>query len=799
MKQSMRVVFHRAVYHNLNIFINIVDGIAAQDDVKKAHESAPDILTNGRTLRQIVLDDALDAFVTVMHAIPDKEIPKSFYKQMLVLRDGGNITQAAADSRLNKALADKRALPPGNDVKPPEFLLLLNEMIPPPVVQTLVNNWSTTVSNFGKLMLSDESIAATMKASSIVKLTNDTFSEMSEKIENRNGALLRITGKAAPGDDDADEDMDEFEDEDGAESPLAKLAKRIKDAGMPPQALKRAQKEFDRLRNMNPQSSEFSVLTNYLDVLTSLPWNKASDINHDLKKTEEILNEDHYGMQKVKDAISEHVAVQNRLGKTSGQIMLLVGPPGVGKTSIARSVAKATGREYVRMSLGGIDDEAKIRGHKMTYVGAMPGDVVKALIQAGTKNPLIVLDEIDKLGRSTKGDPTAALLEALDPEQNHTFKDHYVDVEFDLSNVMFFCTANEFWAIPEPLRDRMEVIHLPGYLHDEKFEIAKRYLAPKQMKSKGLKDGDITIEDAALHSLINEYTQEAGVRQLERVIGKVCRKAVVEFAKGRTDPVVVTAANLADYAGVSRIKHDRVHDEDKVGIVNGLAYTSVGGCRLPIQTVTIPAHGFRLIATGKLGEVMRESIIVAEGLVKTRAKQFGISEEKLNSTELRLHAPEGAIPKDGPSAGLAMTTVIVSALTGLKIRHDVAMTGEVDLDGNAMKIGGLPEKLEGALRAGVKTVIIPKDNVGDLADVPDKIKSQLKIIPVSRIEEVLEHALAEKITPIAAPVPRNRDVPTEDEIRRVFNWFAKQAGNDNTPPVPQPEKKTGTGPAAPAL
>jgi ATP-dependent Lon protease len=616
-----------------------------------------------------------------------------------------------------------------------------------------------------------------------------------------------------------------------SENFLDRIKKRMETLAMSEEARKAAQEELDRLEAMDSHSSEYAVVRQHLDVLTSMPWGRMSVLNNDLQKTEDRLDADHYGMQKVKDAISEYVAVQNNMGKGRAPALCLVGPPGVGKTSLGKSIAEATGRYFVRMSLGGVHDESEMRGHRPTYVGAMPGGIIKLIRKADVDNPLFCLDEIDKLGRnSAHGDPAAALLEVLDPEQNHAFKDHYLGVDYDLSNVMFFCTANDFSKIPGPLRDRMEIIHLPGYLHDEKFHIAKRHLVPKQIKAKGLnrdlKDpaaigGKIAFDDSALHRLISEYTQESGVRRLEQVIGKICRKAVREFAKGRTDPVIITADNIKDYLGSSRIKHDRIHDKDEVGLVTGLAFTEVGGCILPVQVISAPSKGPKLVPTGNLGPMIAESVTYAEGMIKNRARQFGITQKKLDTTELHVHFP-GSSPKDGPSAGLAIATAIISERTGIPIHHDVAMTGAIDAWGNAKKIGGLPEKLEGALRAGVKTVIIPEENIGDLEDVPESIKEKLTIIPVSRIEEVLNIALTEKLKPImeienaddpaaskmkqefssraSGGIP-DRD-PSASEIRWVFNYLnggdgdRMKAENDNTPkrnPLPGGTRKPQNG------
>jgi ATP-dependent Lon protease len=520
---------------------------------------------------------------------------------------------------------------------------------------------------------------------------------------------------------------------------MNELEERIRKTKLSKEAREKAAAEVKKLRSMSPMSAEATVVRNYLDWLLSLPWGKKSKVKKDIKLAEDILHEDHYGLEKVKERILEYLAVQQRAGKIKGPILCLVGPPGVGKTSLAKSIAKATGREYIRMSLGGVRDEAEIRGHRRTYIGSMPGKVIQSLKKVKSSNPLFLLDEIDKLGADWRGDPSSALLEVLDPEQNHTFNDHYLEVDFDLSDVMFVTTANSL-NMPGPLMDRMEIIRIPGYTEDEKVEIAKRHLIAKQVEANGLKEGEWKITDPALYDLVRYYTREAGVRSLEREIAGLARKAVKEIVSGTKTSVEVTPENLGDYAGVRKFRFGEIEGEDQVGVVTGLAWTEVGGDTLQIESVMLPGKG-RMQTTGKLGDVMKESIDAARSFVRSKATSFGIKPPTFDTKDIHVHVPEGATPKDGPSAGLAMATSIISVITGIPVRRDVAMTGEVTLRGRALPIGGLKEKLLAALRAGIKTVIIPADNEKDLADIPDNVKNGMRIVPVKTVEDVLKVAL----------------------------------------------------------
>src|SRR5580658_9721470 len=538
---------------------------------------------------------------------------------------------------------------------------------------------------------------------------------------------------------------------------LNELEERIRKTKLSKEAREKAQAEVKKLRQMSPMSAEATVVRNYLDWLLSLPWGKKSKVKKDLKLAEDILNEDHYGLEKVKERILEYLAVQLRAGKMKGPILCLVGPPGVGKTSLGKSIARSTGREFVRMSLGGVRDEAEIRGHRRTYIGSMPGKIVQSMKKAKTSNPLFLLDEIDKLGADYRGDPSSALLEVLDPEQNATFNDHYLEVDFDLSDVMFVTTANSL-HMPQPLMDRMEIIRIPGYTEDEKVQIAKRHLIPKQRKQHGLKEDEWQITDDGVRDLIRYYSREAGVRNLEREIANLTRKAVKEILSKKAKSVEVTTENLGSYAGVRRHRFGEMEGEDQVGVVTGLAWTEVGGETLTIESVMLPGKG-RFQATGKLGEVMKESIDAARSYARSKATSFGIKPPTFEKVDIHVHVPEGATPKDGPSAGVAMATSIISVLTGIPVRRDVAMTGEVTLRGRALPIGGLKEKLLAALRAGITTVIIPQENEKDLAEVPDNVKAGLKIIPVSNVGEVLKIALVHEPEPIDWSEPEAPVVP----------------------------------------
>lgn len=573
------------------------------------------------------------------------------------------------------------------------------------------------------------------------------------------------------GEHDENADMDELE-------------ARIKNAGMTKEALAKVNSELKKLKMMSPMSAEASVVRNFIDTLVGLPWKKKTKISKDLKVAEAVLDADHYGLEKVKERIVEYLAVQQRVGKLKAPILCLVGPPGVGKTSLGQSIAKAVNRKFVRMALGGVRDEAEIRGHRRTYIGSMPGKVLQSMTKVGVKNPLFLLDEVDKMGQDMRGDPSSALLEVLDPEQNHTFADHYVEVEYDLSDVMFVATANSM-NIPAPLLDRMEIIRLAGYTEDEKISISMKYLLPKQLKAHGLKPTEISVSESVIRDIVRYYTREAGVRRLEQEIAKVCRKVVKELLltknsskKGRKDEsaateksakkITVTSKNLDKYLGVYRYDYGIAAKENQIGQVTGLAWTSVGGELLTIEAITLPGKG-KTIKTGKLGDVMQESLEAAISVVRSRAKKLGISEDFYEKKDIHIHLPEGATPKDGPSAGIGLTTALVSALTGIPARADVAMTGEITLRGEVLPIGGLKEKLLAAHRGGIKTVLIPESNVKDLVEIPENIKNNLHIHPVKWIDQVLELALE--------TMPK----PLEDKVE--ISTVAPEANLDINAPI----------------
>ncbi len=539
---------------------------------------------------------------------------------------------------------------------------------------------------------------------------------------------------------------------------IEELARKIAKAGMPKEAREKTEAELNKLKMMSPMSAEATVVRNYIDWMVSLPWKKRTKVSDDLKKAEEILDADHYGLEKVKERILEYLAVQQRVRKMKGPILCLVGPPGVGKTSLGRSIAKATNRKYVRMALGGVRDEAEIRGHRRTYIGSMPGKIVQNLARVKSRNPVFMLDEIDKMAMDFRGDPASALLEVLDPEQNNAFNDHYLEVDFDLSDVMFIATANTL-NIPPALLDRMEVIRLPGYTEDEKLAIAKRYLVPKQVRQNGLKEDEIRFSDGAILDIIRHYTREAGVRNLEREIAGICRKVVKNLqTKAGKGPVRITARNLEKYLGVPRYRYGRAEEANQVGQVTGLAWTEVGGELLTIEAVAVPGKG-KQVYTGKLGDVMQESIQAAITVVRSRAEVLGIDPDFYHTRDMHIHVPEGATPKDGPSAGIGMCTALVSALTGIPVRCDVAMTGEITLRGEVLPIGGLKEKLLAAHRGGIRTVVIPQENAKDLAEIPANIKQNLEIVPVRWIDEVLAKALEYQPTPLEPAVDVSQAKP----------------------------------------
>ncbi len=651
---------------------------------------------------------------------------------------------------------------------PPEVLVSLNQIEDPSkLADTVASHLALKISDKQELLETDRVGARLERAYSYMESEIGVL-QVEKRIRNRVKRQMEKTQREYYLNEQLKAIQKELGEGEEGRDEAGEIEERIKKTRLTKEAREKAMAELKKLRSMSPMSAEATVVRNYLDWMLSIPWKTRSRIKRDIKWAEEVLNDDHYGLEKVKERILEYLAVQQRVKKMKGPILCLVGPPGVGKTSLGRSVAKATGRNFVRMSLGGVRDEAEVRGHRRTYIGSMPGKIIQSMKKAKSSNPLFLLDEIDKIGADWRGDPSSALLEVLDPEQNYSFNDHYLEVDYDLSDVMFVTTANTL-RIPQPLLDRMEVIRIPGYTEDEKLEIAKRHLIPKQLKEHGLKKGEWHISDDALRDLIRYYTREAGVRNLEREAANLIRKAVREVVAGKAKQVAVTVRNLDKYGGVRRFRFGEVEADDLVGVVTGLAWTEVGGELLSIEAVTMPGKG-NVSHTGKLGDVMQELVQAARSYIRSRSVAFGIKPTWIEKRDIHVHVPEGATPKDGPSAGVAMCTSMVSALTGIPVRKDVAMTGEITLRGRVLPIGGLKEKLLAALRGGLKTVLIPKDNEKDLADIPDNVKKAMKIIPVSTVDEVIEQALVGRPTPIewgedeATVPPTGTTAPAEGEV-----------------------------------
>ena len=740
-----------------------------------------------RALEDVMKDDKQILLVTQKNAAQDDPTPADIYSvgtigtvlQLLKLPDGtvkvlveggqrARISKYADTEEFFQAYAEPVPDDAGDDreldalartvVSQFEQYIKLNKKIPPEVLVSI-----NQIDDFSKLADTVASHLALKIPEKQELLESETVSDRLEKVyafmEGEIGVLQvekRIRNRVKR---QMEKTQREYylneqlkaiqkelgEGEDGRDE-LAELEERIKATKLSKEASEKALAELKKLRSMSPMSAEATVVRNYLDWILSIPWKKRTKVKRDIRHAQEILDADHYGLEKVKERILEYLAVQQRMKKVKGPILCLVGPPGVGKTSLGKSIARATGRNFVRMSLGGVRDEAEIRGHRRTYIGSMPGKVIQSMKKAKSSNPLFLLDEIDKLGADWRGDPSSALLEVLDPEQNSTFNDHYLEVDYDLSDVMFVTTANTL-RMPGPLLDRMEVIRIPGYTEDEKVQIAQRYLIPKQMKDHGVKSSEWSISESALRDMIRLYTREAGVRNLERELANLIRKAVKEVALGKTATVKLDRRNLDKYAGVPRYRYGEAELEDLIGVSTGLAWTEVGGEMLSIEAVMLPGKG-KVTSTGKLGDVMKESIQAAESFVKSRAITYGIKPTLFERRDIHVHVPEGATPKDGPSAGIAMVTAIVSVLTQNPVRREVAMTGEVTLRGRVLPIGGLKEKLLAALRAGIKTVLIPQENEKDLADIPDNVKRKMQIIPVSDCDEVLARALVRELTPI---------------------------------------------------
>ncbi|MBO6559103.1 MAG: endopeptidase La [Nisaea sp.] len=629
---------------------------------------------------------------------------------------------------------------------PPEVLVSVNQIEDPAkLTDTIASHLALKIAEKQELLESETVIDRLERVYGFMEGEIGVL-QVEKRIRNRVKRQMEKTQREYYLNEQMKAIQKELGETDDSRDELVELEERIRKTKLSKEAREKADAELKKLRNMSQMSAEATVVRNYLDWLLTIPWKKRSRIKKDIKLAESILDRDHYGLEKVKERILEYLAVQQRTGKVKGPILCLVGPPGVGKTSLGKSIAEATGRNFVRISLGGVRDEAEIRGHRRTYIGSLPGKVIQGMKKAKSSNPLFLLDEIDKLGNDYRGDPSSALLEVLDPEQNSTFQDHYLEVDYDLSDVMFVTTANTL-RMPQPLLDRMEVLRISGYTEDEKIEICKRHLIGKQIEQHGLKKGEWSITDEGLRDLIRYYTREAGVRNLERELANLARKAVKEILMEGLKKVEVTPANLEKFAGVRKYRYGEVEESDLVGVTTGLAWTEVGGELLSIESVTVPGKG-KVISTGKLGDVMRESIQAAESFVKSRSLMFGISPKSIENKDIHVHVPEGATPKDGPSAGVGMVTSIVSVLTGIPVRRDVAMTGEVTLRGRVLPIGGLKEKLLAALRGGLKVVLIPKDNEKDLTEIPDNVKEGLEIIPVSSVDEVLATALTKPLVPI---------------------------------------------------
>jgi len=629
---------------------------------------------------------------------------------------------------------------------PPEVLVSINQIEQPSkLADTIASHLALKISEKQEL-LETESISGRLERVYSYMEAEIGVLQVEKKIRNRVKRQMEKTQREYYLNEQLKAIQKELGETDDGKDETSEIEEKIKKTKLSKEAEEKALGELKKLKSMSPMSAEATVVRNYLDWMLGIPWKKRTRTKKDLSAAQEILDMDHYGLEKVKERIIEYLAVQQRTNKVSGPILCLVGPPGVGKTSLGKSIGRATGRNFVRMSLGGVRDESEIRGHRRTYIGSMPGKVIQGMKKAKSSNPLFLLDEVDKMGNDWRGDPASALLEVLDPEQNNAFNDHYLEVDYDLSDVMFVTTANTM-NMPAPLLDRMEVIRLSGYTEDEKIEIANRHLVDKQVKNHGLKDGEWSISESGLRDLIRYYTRESGVRNLEREIANLARKAITEILTGKDKSIKVTKRNLAKYAGVKRYRFGEIETDDLVGVVTGLAWTEVGGELLSIESVMVPGKG-KMTITGKLGEVMTESIQAAKSYVQSRATDFGIEPPIFTKKDIHVHVPEGATPKDGPSAGVGMVTSIVSVLTGIAINKEVAMTGEVTLRGRVLPIGGLKEKLLAALRGGIKTVLIPKDNEKDLEEIPDNVKRGLEIIPVSIVDEVLERALVSPLTPI---------------------------------------------------
>jgi len=710
--------------------IYAVGTVASVLQLLKLPDGTVKVLIEGGHRARIVRFTENDAFFQAV-AEPVGEEPSE--KQEVEALSRSVVTQFEQYVKLNKKV-------------PPEVLVSINQIDDESkLVDTVASHLAVKISEKQELLELPSIVERLERVYSLMEGEIGVL-QVEKKIRSRVKRQMEKTQREYYLNEQMKAIQKELGEGDDGRDEMRELEESIAKTKMSKEAGEKARAELKKLRNMSPMSAEATVVRNYLDWLISIPWSKKSKIKRDLLKAEDVLNSDHDGLEKVKERILEYLAVQQRTNKLKGPILCLVGPPGVGKTSLGQSIARATGRKFIRMSLGGVRDEAEIRGHRRTYIGSMPGKIMQSMKKVKARNPLFLLDEVDKMGADFRGDPSSALLEVLDPEQNVSFNDHYLEVDYDLSDVMFVTTANTL-KIPRPLLDRMEVIHLSGYTEDEKVEIAKRHLIAKQVAAHGLKPAEWSISDAAIHDIIRYYTREAGVRNLERELAKLVRKAVKEIVQKKAAAVKVTTRNLGRYLGVRRFRFGEVEEHDLVGIATGLAWTEVGGELLTIESVRLPGKG-KMSITGKLGEVMQESTRAAASWVRSRSQIFGIHPKTFETTDIHIHVPEGATPKDGPSAGVAMATTIVSVLTGIAIRRDIAMTGEITLRGRVLPIGGLKEKLLAALRGGIKTVLIPRDNEKDLAEIPDNVKRGMEIIPVGTIDEVLSLSLVRMPVPI---------------------------------------------------
>ena len=714
----------------------------------KLPDGAIKVLVEGNSRANITKFEEIDGFLEADITMPDEDLGENSAETTAL---GRTVLQQFEDYiKLNKKI-------------PSEVMVSLSQVDDDSkLADTIASHLNVNISEKQELL---ELTSVPARLEKIYSMMNNEIGVMQveKRIRNRVKRQMEKSQREYYLNEQIKAIQKELGEGDDGRNEIQEIEEKLNATKLSKEAHEKVTAELKKLKNMSPMSAEATVVRNYIDTMLALPWSKKSRIKKDINVARAILDADHYGLDKVKDRIVEYLAVQKRMKKPKGPILCLVGPPGVGKTSLGQSIAKATGRQFTRMALGGVRDESEIRGHRRTYIGSMPGKIVQNLKKVGTSNPLILLDEIDKLGADWRGDPSSALLEVLDPEQNATFQDHYLEVDYDLSDIMFITTANTM-NMPQPLLDRMEIIRLSGYTEDEKVEIARRHLVKKQVKDHGLKEGEFELTDDALRKTIQDYTREAGVRNIEREIARLARKAVTEIVSGKATSVKITPENLEDYLGVPKFRRSEIDDKDQIGVTTGLAWTEVGGELLNIEAVTVPGKG-RVTSTGKLGSVMKESIQAAEYFIKNRASMIGIKAETLAKNDIHVHVPEGATPKDGPSAGVAMVTSLVSALTGNPVRADVAMTGEVTLRGRVLAIGGLKEKLLAAVRGGIKTALIPMENQKDLAEIPDNIKDALTIIPVSMVDEVLLHALVEKTQPLSEEEANTDTVvsPEDDE------------------------------------